>query len=215
MIQTLIKNWWLLALCGVLEAIYSLVNLFMPDPDGFLVLRTHVSKGTLGFLGQLALAAGVCMIAAGIWKSAKGKSWLLVLNGLALSAFGLLFIGILGSRIGFRTVVLLLVVMAVSIGIFELAIARTLRRVRYVAEGYVLGAAGAASIGFALVFLAYGLGWIKLEAGTHPDLLLFGSYFGFSAVCMLGLGLRFHSLDLSQSGPWEGVAPLGNPKHAH
>lgn len=91
MIRTLIKNWWLLALCGVLEAMYSFVNLFMQDPDGFLILRTQVWKSTIVLLGRLALAAGVCTIAAGIWRSANGKSRLLVLNGLSLSALGLIF----------------------------------------------------------------------------------------------------------------------------
>ncbi len=214
MIQTLIKNWWLLALCGVLEAIYSLANLFMQDPDGFLVLRTHVLKSTVLFLGRLALAAGVCTFAAAIWRSAKGKSWLLVLNGLALSALGLLFNGIFGFRIGFRAVALLLVVMAVSSGIFEWVIARTMRRLGQVADEWVFGVAGAASIGFALAFLAFAFRWIKLEPGARWDLPWFGSYFGFSAVCMLGVALRMRSLDLSRPGQWEALPILESPKHA-
>ena len=31
--QTLIQNWWLMALCGVLQAVYSVVILFMQNPD--------------------------------------------------------------------------------------------------------------------------------------------------------------------------------------
>jgi uncharacterized membrane protein HdeD (DUF308 family) len=41
MIQTLIKNWWLLALCGVLDVIISVVYLIMQDTDGSLTLRTY------------------------------------------------------------------------------------------------------------------------------------------------------------------------------
>ena len=175
MIQTLMKNWWLLALCGVLDAIYSATNFFMQDPDGSLALRKFAVQGTVVFLGRLALAAGACTIAAGIWRSAKGKCWLLVLNGLALSALGLILNGIFGFRISFRTIALLLVVMALSIGIFELATARTLRR--HVPDKWFLGLAGAASVGFALVFL-----WIKPGPGAHADFLWFGSYFGFSAI---------------------------------
>jgi len=41
-------------------------------------------------LCRLSVAAGVCSFAASIWKSTKGISWLVVLNGLALSAYGLI-----------------------------------------------------------------------------------------------------------------------------
>lgn len=194
MIQTLIKNWWLLALCGVLDAIYSVTNLLMQGPDGSLTLRQYAVPGTVVFLGKVALAAGACTIAAGIWRSAQGKSWILVLNGLALIALGLIFNGIFGSRISFRTIALLLVVMAMSIGIFEWVIKRALRRQRYVADAWFLGLAGAASVGFALAFFAFAFGWIKLGPGPHADFLWFGSYFGFSAICMLGLALRLNSL---------------------
>ncbi len=83
MIQTLIKNWWLLALCGVLDAIISIIYLVMYDagPDGPLTF--HGWSGTVASLSTLALVAGACTIAAGIWRSASGKSWLLVMNGLA------------------------------------------------------------------------------------------------------------------------------------
>ena len=194
LIQTLIKNWWLLALCGVLDAIFSVVYLVTQAPDGSLTVRKYAVHGTIVFLGKLALAAGACTIAAGIWRSAQGKSWILVLNGLALVALGLIFNGIFGFRISFRAVALLLVIIAMSIGIFEWVIARALRRQRHVADEWFLGLAGAASVGFALAFLAFAFGWIKLEPRPHADFLWFGSYFGFSAICMLGLALRLHSL---------------------
>jgi uncharacterized membrane protein HdeD (DUF308 family) len=193
LIQTLIKNWWLLALCGVLDAIYSVTNLLMQGPDGSLTLRQYAVPGTVVFLGKIALAAGACTIAAGIWRSAQGKSWILVLNGLALGALGAIFTFWTGP-LALRTIALLLVVMAMSIGIFEWVIARALRRQRYVANEWFLALAGAASVGFALAFFAFAFGWIKLGPGPHADFLWFGSYFGFSAICMLGLALRLNSL---------------------
>jgi uncharacterized membrane protein HdeD (DUF308 family) len=213
LIQTLIKNWLLLALCGVLDAIISVIYLIMRDTDGPLTF--HAWNGTVVFLGKLALAAGACTVAAGIWRSTKGKCWLLVLNGLALSALGLISYKLTHYRIDFRTVALLLVVMAMSIGILELVTARTLRRQRHVADEWFLGLAGAASVGFAFAFFALGFRWIKLEPGSHSDLLWLGSYLGFSAICMLGLALRLRSQGLSQSGHREALPPLGNPRHAH
>src|SRR6266487_3058523 len=213
LIQTLIKNWLLLALCGVLDAIISVIYLIMQESDG--PLSFHAWNGAAVFLGKLALAAGACTIAAGIWRSTQGKCWLLVLNGLALGTLGLIQYGFVRFRISFLTVALLIVLMAMSAGILELVIARTLRRQRQVAEAWFLGLAGVASVGFALAFLALGFRWISFGPGSHSDLLWLGSYFGFSAICMLGLALRLHSHGLSQSGQREALPPLGSPRHAH
>ena len=113
-----------------------------------------------------------------------------MLNGLALSALGLICLFWTG-RLAFRTVALLFVVMALSIGILELATALTLRR--HVANEWFLGLAGAASVGFALAFLALAFRWIKPEQPTSLFLWM-SSYFGFSAVCMMGFALRLNSL---------------------
>ena len=212
MLQTLIKNWLLLALCGVLDAIISVIYLIMKETDGPLAF--HSWNGTVVFLGKLALTAGACTIAAGILRSTNGKCWLLVLNGLALGALGLIQYGFVRFPISFLTVALLVILMAMSIGVLELIIARTLRRQRQVVDGWFLALAGVASVGFALAFFALGFHWIKIEPGSHADLLWRGSYFGFSAVCMLELSLRLHVQGLSQSGQREGL-PLGNPRHAH
>ena len=185
MIQTLSKNWWLLALAGVFDALLSAINFFMQRPDGSLTLRATVRYGsTLEQMGMLALAAGVCTIAAGIWSPREGRSWFLVLNGLACSTLGLIFT-LWRGPLAFRTIALLIVVMALSIGIYELASPQT----------WLLAAAGVVSIGFALAFLAFVFRWIKLEPAS-PDQTLhwLGSYFAFSAVCMLGLALRLHGL---------------------
>jgi len=212
LIQTLIKNWPLLALCGILDAIISVIYLIMQETDGPLTF--HSWNGTVVFLGKLALAAGACTIAAGILGSTNGKCWLLVLNGLALGALGLIQYGFVRFPISFLTVALLVILMAMSIGVLELIIARTLRRQRQVVDGWFLALAGVASVGFALAFFALGFHWIKIEPGSHADLLWLGSYFGFSAICMLVLSLRLHGQDLSQSSQREGLR-LGNPRHAH
>lgn len=185
MIQTLIMNWLPLALCGVLYAIISVVYF------NYAGHPFHATSAVM-FLGKLTLAAGVCTIAAGIWSSRKGKSWLLVLNGVAGSALGLIFTFWTGP-LAFRTIAIFIVVMALSIGIYELVTARTLRH--HLADGWLLGAAGVASFAFALAFFAFVFGWIKLEPGSPAQTLLWlGSYFGFSAICMLGLTLRLNGL---------------------
>ncbi len=179
------KKSWSLALCVVLDAMISVIY-FAHARNGF-----HASKDIV-FLGRLTLAAGVCTIAAGIWNSGTGKRWLLLLNGFALGSLGLVLTGVFGFRISFRTVALLVILMAVSAGIFEMGTARILRRQRHVTQGWLLAAAGVVSLGFAVVFLAFGFSWIRLNPGSPGQTLLWlGSYFGFSAICMLGLRPRF------------------------
>jgi uncharacterized membrane protein HdeD (DUF308 family) len=192
--QTLIKNWWLLALFGVFGAIISVIFLSKLE-TGFHTFTA------VALVGKLILAAGACAAIGGIWTSPRGKCWPLVLNGLALITLGLVLNGVAGSRVSFRTVALLIILMAISLGVLEIVTARTQRRKGHVADGWLLDLAGVSSVGFALAFLLLGFRWIKLGPGSHTDLLWLGSYFGFSAICMLVLSLRLHTQGLSQSGP--------------
>jgi hypothetical protein len=215
MIQTPSRNWWLLALCGVFEAGYAVVILLMRDQNGSPTWRTFLTKGTILLLGELAVVAGVCTMAAGLW-SANGKSWLVALNGFALGALGALelIVAFWTLRMSFRPFVLLFIVMALSVGSLALANARTLRGA--VADKWLLRLAGAIAFGFALAFLVLALGWVNLR--QHPPEFLniwMGCYFAFSAICMLGLAVRLHGRGLSRSGPTEALPSLGNPEHAH
>ncbi len=190
MIQTLSRNWFLLALCGVLDAIISVIYLIMQNTYG---PRTAGAwSGTVVFLGEVTLAAGACSIAAGIWRSTKGERWPLILNGLALGALGVIyrFFVRYPYRISIRTIAFLIILTAFSIGILELVNARILRRQHQFVGGWFLGLAGTALVGCALAFFALGFRWIQPGAESHLDLLLLGFYFGFSAICMWGLALR-------------------------
>ena len=199
----------LLVLCGLLDAIVSIMYLLTRDADGSLTFRTGFSLlGTIVFLGMLTLAAGACTIAAGIWSFGKGRSWLLVLNGIACSVLGVTYIYFVRFGVSFRTIAILIVAMAISIGIYAFATARTLRR--HLTAEWLLGAAGVASFGFACAFLAFVFRWIKLEPGSAVQTLRWmGSYFAFSAICMWGLALRLRSLDLT-SPPILAVLPSGS-----
>jgi hypothetical protein len=198
-------TWWLLALCGVLHAIFSGMILFMQDPEGSVTLRTGVYGNTPAHLGVLAVGAGLITIAAGIWSFRDRKAWpvgLVVLNGLGCSTLGLnLYAPEIVFGFGFQPIALLIVLMALSIGIFELVSARTL--LRHAAEEWILGAAGVSSLGFACAYLAFAYGWIQLEPRPLADFLWLGSYFGFSAICMLWLALQLHG-----PGPFHD-SPLG------
>jgi uncharacterized membrane protein HdeD (DUF308 family) len=176
MIQRLITKWWSLGLCVILEATIAIAFF------NYAAYGTH-SSDTVILLGALTLTAGIFTIAHGILNALEGKRWLLVLNGLACSSLGLILA--LASRVTFRTIALLIVGMALSLAGYELAKAGLLRRDRTLE--WLSGAAGIVSLGFAGVFLAFVFRWIKLNP-TSPaqSFLWLGSYFAFSAFCMLG-----------------------------
>jgi hypothetical protein len=174
------KKRWPLLFCGIFEVIYCGMTFFMLRPDGTLTLRTFVSRrSTIVDMGLLALGAGVCLIAAAIWNFKKISSRLLALNGIALSVLGFVFVFWTGP-ISFRTIALLIATLAISAGAYELAIARTVRRLWIVA--------GIVSFSFAVAFVSFAFSWIELIHGSPMATFIWiGSYFAFSAICMFAL----------------------------
>ena len=187
MSQKPIKRWSLLVLSSLFYATFSFMILFIWSPDGFRMLRTFAhSRSSIEQLGLVALAAGVCTVATGIWNAREANSWLLVLNGLACSALGTM-VALGASRpVFFRSIALVIVVMALSIGLYELVAAKTLRGHRV--DEWLLTAVGVVSVGsgvFCFVFR-----WIRLDPSPSAQTFHWlGSYFGFGAICMLGLAL--------------------------
>ena len=57
MTRALIKTWWLLALCGVLDAMHAAINLVMLNPDSSLNLR-NFALGAFGLIGVSPLVRG-------------------------------------------------------------------------------------------------------------------------------------------------------------
>jgi hypothetical protein len=186
LIQHVTINRALLVICAILDATIAGIYFLLYDtgPDG--PLPVHEWNSVVLFLNRIALAAGACTIAAGLWRPARDKSWLLVLNGVGLSAYGVIPLFWRGP-LGFNRLALLLIAMAITLGILALANARSTRR--SVADEWFFGLAGAGSLGFAVAFLALVNGWIQLERRPfHPSVFLWLCvYFGFTAICMLGL----------------------------
>lgn len=209
MIQTLTRNWYLLGLCGILNAITAILYLLMYDagPDTPPFPGWH--SGVV-LLSRLAVLAGVCAITAAIWRSAQGVSWALFLNGLALAAFGLIPLLARGP-LSFRLFAILSAVMAVSFGVLASEIAGTMQRPTE-ADKWLLRLTAAESTGFAVGFLCLANDWIQLERRPfHPAFFLWLClFFAFSGAGMLALALRLRTL-----GPGELLSPSVHPRHAH
>jgi uncharacterized membrane protein HdeD (DUF308 family) len=208
--QSLIRNRWLLAWCGLLEAAISAVYLVLWDAPSPLTF--HAWKGTVALLGILALVAGASTVAAGVRKSTSDVSWPLVLNGLALAALGVLYYGFVRTPISFLTIALLIVLMALSAAILDFGTARALRRQSRRSGGpWFWVFAAVASIAFAGAFCALGFHWIAIEPGSRRDLLWLGSYFAFSAISLLMLALYAAATNRSDLVPQIGQTAGGSP----
>ncbi|HWF48414.1 MAG TPA: hypothetical protein VG168_15510 [Bryobacteraceae bacterium] len=190
----LMQNWWLLAFSGIVQAAISAIYLLMQSSSGPITF--HAWNRTVTLLGYLELTAGITASAAGLVKSKNHKSWLLVLNGIAFMGLGLIHSALMRFPVSFIAVATLVIVMALSIGMLALRIARGLRARELVTRGRATAIMGLASIGFVAPFVALSLRWIRFEPGYHTDLFWLGSYFAFSAVCMLGFALQVHGRSL-------------------
>jgi uncharacterized membrane protein HdeD (DUF308 family) len=207
---TLSKAWWLLALCGILDAMHASINLLMiSHPLTYRIFGSSV--WAVWDMGLLALVAGACTIAAGLWSGGKDHSWLLSIHGLALGAFGVIAVSpLVKGPLSFRPISVMFTVMAASIGVFALANAQSQRRGSR-GRWFLIGA-GAASISFACSFIAVGF---FLRLGPQMFFTWMSSYFVLCAVFMLSLAFRVYSRATGQSDQMEPLSPLPSPRHAH
>jgi uncharacterized membrane protein HdeD (DUF308 family) len=200
---TLAKAWWLLALCGILDAMHASINLLMRNMH--LILRGFGSPSDAVWdMGLLALLAGACTIITGLWSAGKDYSWLLSLHGLALAAFGAVIVfPLVKGPLSFRPLSLLFTAMAASIAAFAWKTARAQQRSSR--ERWLLIAVGTASIAFAFSFIV--VGFVRIIGRLEPAIFFtwMSSYFVLCAVFMLWLAFRAHGWGVrqsSQTGPF-------------
>lgn len=211
MFQALSKIWWLLALCGIADAMCAGMNLLMRDPNGSLSLRRFAGRDVVWDMSMLALVAGACAIAAGLASSARGKSWLLALHGFALGAYGLIGLSpLVRGPLSFRPISLLFVLMAASVGVFAMRAAHMPGN--SAPDTWFFSLSGAASLGYALSFLAVGFRLVRL--GPSSFWIWMSSYFGLCAIFMLYVALRALSRSILQSGPGSVLRSMPGARHA-
>lgn len=213
MFQVLGRIWWLLGLCGIVDAMCATTNLLMLNPDASLSLRGSGPPSAVWDMSVLALVAGACAIIAGLSNRGKGNSWLLSVHGLALGAFGLIGVSpLVRGPLSFRLISLLFLLMALSAGAFSLVTAQTERI--GTPDRWFLNLSGVVSICFAFSFIAIGFGWVRLGL-PHSFWIWMSSYFGFCAIFMLYLALRVRSQGVSRFEPKGSLSTIPNPRDAH
>jgi uncharacterized membrane protein HdeD (DUF308 family) len=177
MIGVLARNWWALALRGLLAVLFGLLAFALPG----LTLTALVI-----LFGAYALVDGIfALITAVRAAEAHERWWLLVLEGLAGVAAGLITF----MWPGITAFVLLVLIgwWAIITGIFEIAAAVRLRK--EIRGEWALALGGVASVIFGLVLL------FRPGVGALAVIWLIGTYavvFGL-LLLLLAFRLRGHS----------------------
>ncbi|HLW54507.1 MAG TPA: DUF308 domain-containing protein [Candidatus Angelobacter sp.] len=195
MIRLLIRNWWLLALRGILALIFAGLALALQPLSRSFVLRPIIHAGVVVVFGLLAIAAGVCTIVAATRGAGGDRFHLLLWDGIAICAAGLVVLFV--SWLDLALLVNLVAAWALVVGILEFLAAMRLRR--HVSDEWSLALAGTASFLFGAYFL-----YARPEAETSIFHWL-GLYAVFSGLTVLILAFRLRSLGkvshhLAQSG---------------
>jgi uncharacterized membrane protein HdeD (DUF308 family) len=183
MLNLISRNWWLVALRGVVAIIFGILALVWPGP----ALLTLVF-----FFGIYALLDGIFAISETISGNTGGRPrWLVLLEGVVS-----LIAGILTFVWPSLTALVLLYVIALwalITGITEIVAAIELRR-RLQGE-WVLILSGVASIIFGILLLLFP------GAGALALIWVIGIYAIVFGILLLGLALRLRALHTQTSYP--------------
>jgi len=172
MLHTLAKNWWALALRGLVALLFGLLTFFLPG----VTLVTLVL-----FFGAFALADGFFNVVA--FFRVASHQWALLIEGV---------IGVIAGILTFAwpaiTAIALLYVIAfwaVFTGIFEIVAGIRLRKV--ISNEWLLLVMGAVSLLFGVfILIAPGLGALAI-------ILWIGAYAMVSGLFLLALAFRLRS----------------------
>jgi uncharacterized membrane protein HdeD (DUF308 family) len=176
MLDQLTRNWWALALRGVVAILFALIAFSRPGVT--LVALVWV-------WGAYAFLDGVFALIAAVRAAEAHQRWgMLLLEGISGIAAGI--IAFVWTGITALVLVYLIAAWAIVTGIFEIAAAV---RLRQMIEGeWLLGLSGVLSILLGLLFAA------RPAAGAVAWVWLIGAYALIFGILLLALSFRLRAL---------------------
>lgn len=184
--DVLLRNWWTLAIRGMVAILFGLAAFFWPSLTVMILVA---------LFGAYALVDGlVALVAAVRAMQQQNRWWPLLLQGLAGIAAGIVTF----FYPGITAVALLFIIAAWAIitGIFSVIAAIELRR--HISGEWLLGLSGIASILFGILLIAQPL------TGALALVWLIGIYAVIFGVLELGLAFRLRSAQEELRAPMEG-----------
>ena len=185
MIRMLIKNWWLLFLRGIFAIAFAIFIFaflpFVPAP----LLRQFAFAGLAAIFALFAFASGVLTMIAAVRGAGQGSSsWLMLADGIAATAGGLIIL--LSPGLTLTLLIQIIGLTVLVVGMIELLAGIHLRR--HLTDEWLLITGGATSIVFAACLLL-------TRVGTVPAALTWIAIYAFAnGLALLGLALRLRSL---------------------
>jgi uncharacterized membrane protein HdeD (DUF308 family) len=185
MIRMLIKNWWLLFLRGILAIAFAIFIFaflpFVPTP----LLRQLAFAGLAAIFALFAFASGLLTVIAAVRGAAKGgSSWLLLADGITVTAGGVVIMVAPGLTL--VHVIQLIGATALLVGILELVAGVHLRR--HLTDEWLLITGGVISVAFSACLLLANVGTVQ------PALTWISIYALANGLAIIGLALRLRNL---------------------
>jgi uncharacterized membrane protein HdeD (DUF308 family) len=175
-IAVLARNWWVIALRGVIAIVFGVITLLLPG----------VTLAALMLLfGAYALVEGILNIVAAIRDRRGGRpSWALVLEGVVSIAAGLITVVVPGVTA--LALLYLIAAWAVITGVLEIVAAVRLRRL--IRREWLLALSGVLSVILGVLMM------IAPAAGALALVLWIGAYTIVFGVLLVALAFRLRGL---------------------
>ena len=178
----LARNWWAMAIRGVIAILFGLVAFFYPG----LTLSALVI-----LFGAYALVDGVFAIIGAVRAARQHLEWWpLVIEGLVGIAVGLLTF--FYPNVTALALLYIIAAWAIVTGILEIIAAFQLRR--EISNEWLLGLSGVASVLFGILAAA------MPSAGALAIVWLIGAYAIIFGILLLGLAYRLHQVEATLEG---------------
>lgn len=174
-LDSLTRNWWAIVLRGIAGILFGLITFFAPG----------ISLAALVLLfGAYAFADGVLAIVTAVRRRGADRWWLLLLEGLAGIAAGI--VTLLWPGITAIALLYIIAAWALVTGAFEIAAAIRLRKV--ITGEWLLALSGVLSIALGVLLVLWpGPGALALVIWIGAYSLVFG-------VLLVALGIRLRAL---------------------
>jgi len=185
MIRMLIKNWWLLLLRGIFAIAFAIFIFaflpFVPAP----LLRQLAFAGLAAIFALFAFASGVPTMIAAVRGAGHGRfSWLMLADGIAITAGGVIIL--LSPGLTLLVLIQIIGLTVLVVGMLELLAGIHLRR--HLTDEWLLITGGVTSIAFAACLLL-------TRVGTVPAALAWIAIYALAnGLALVGLALRLRSL---------------------
>jgi uncharacterized membrane protein HdeD (DUF308 family) len=174
-VDTLSRNWWIVLLRGLAGICFGIITFIAPAISLAILVLVW---------GAYALADGILALVTAIRRRGEDRWWLFFVEGLVGIAAGVLTL----IWPGLTAIALLYLIAAWAIVTGALEIAAAIRLRKVIANEWLLGLSGIASLGFGILLILFP------GAGALTVVIWIGAYALVFGALVVALAFRLRSL---------------------